>query len=330
MHASPNPINATNTPCNSIFLCLGVSLLFLGAFYAFPYGLLPYSHPMISTTSPEIVNLYSFVAWLGLAHFVYAYKGQFANPTLSIRRKMVFFSGLVFLVVLLFFIKHLVGIVIFNLVTWVYFFPHFMKAEHLFNKTFTVNNELSEHKKNIPLVAWFTTVTFTLFSFMLFYPKTWGFQSPVLFALGGIIVAVAYRLNVFRLLQHPYYGGYVLLGCFFIAETFVWGTYTKYMHPHFQQGLYLFHVAFASLYHYFRSYYFARNKPTPPSSTQTHRLSLTNILIVNVACIMLAFVSLQYSNPFPLLTFLVDPQYFTVWVLLHLIASDLYPKFNKR
>ncbi len=103
-----------------------------------------------------------------------------------------------------------------------------------------------------------------------------------------------------------------------LAEGLVWGTYRQYMDPYFQTGVYVFHIALASIYHYLRAYQFAlRKKDTP------HRLPLTVIKIVaiNFAVILACWAGLKMGglaqslglSIIPALVWTIDIQSFSVW-----------------
>lgn len=55
---------------------LALTFVTVGAAYAFPFLLFTQGHPLNGPISPEILNLNLLVAWMGLAHFVFAYSGQ--------------------------------------------------------------------------------------------------------------------------------------------------------------------------------------------------------------------------------------------------------------
>jgi hypothetical protein len=63
--------------------------------------------------------------------------------------------------------------------------------------------------------------------------------------------------GILRQLAAPGYSTCSLLGFFFVGEGLVWGTYSKFMTSQFRRRLYVFHIAVAGFYHYFRSYAFA-------------------------------------------------------------------------
>jgi hypothetical protein len=309
---------------------LGLTLLLVGLFYAFPLPVFPLAHPFLPSMGKGILNLYCLTAWMGLAHFVYAYWGQFKSLNSSKRSLWLLF--LLMVTLLLFGVREYVGYRWFSVLTWVYFFPHFIKAELLFNAVF--NQQIQATVQDFGClkpwqVYWFPTVAFAYFSVMLFYPTQWGDASVVLWCVGILLLGLAFVLGVFKQLHMKPFAAYALLGCFFVGETFAWGTYRPYMDNHFQQGLYLFHVGIASLYHYFRSYHFARGYATPFIVQGKAWVSLPMIIGINVVCIGFATILLPLGSNASVGELIVAPQFFTVWVALHLFASDSFLQFRK-
>jgi hypothetical protein len=325
--------NLKPTETTGVALSLGLTFILIGLFYALPVWVFPKTHPLAQTMSLEILNLYCFVVWMGLAHFAYAYTGQFSSSSHSKQSKLLFLMGLIALGFLLYGLRHWLGYPLFSFLAWIYFFPHFITAELLFNRKLSTLAEENASSIKPYQVFWFPTAAFAYFTFMLFYPKEWLYQPWVLLGTGLVLLLLAYWLGIFKQLQTQRYEKYALLGCFFIGETLVWGTYTQYMNPKFQQGLYFFHVGIASLYHYLRSYFFAlQNKPkTNQSPVKRWYWMITNpaIVWINVACITLAMMSLFFQTKLPWLQVISDPQYFTLWVVLHLVASDWFPLLRK-
>ncbi|HEY9686627.1 MAG TPA: hypothetical protein V6C52_06600 [Coleofasciculaceae cyanobacterium] len=76
MHSPENP--APTTARDYATLSLALAFLFAGLGYGLPFFLFRESHPLNGPISPEILNLYSLTAWMGLAHFAFAYQGQFS------------------------------------------------------------------------------------------------------------------------------------------------------------------------------------------------------------------------------------------------------------
>ncbi|HEY9686626.1 MAG TPA: hypothetical protein V6C52_06595 [Coleofasciculaceae cyanobacterium] len=135
-----------------------------------------------------------------------------------------------------------------------------------------------------------------------------------------------------KALENRTFSSYMLLGCFLVGEGLVWGMYRQYMDSHFQNGLYVFHIAIASSYHYFRSYDFAgrllRRKSAPATSRAVANRYLVTILMVNGLMIVLG-VQFIWNESLPLVNLFFDVRFFTVWVGLHLVASDGFKWYHK-
>jgi hypothetical protein len=94
------------------------------------------------------------------------------------------------------------------------------------------------------------------------------------------------------------------------------------MTPYFRTGLYVFHIAGASFFHYFGSYAFGMAR-----STADRWLKLVSILAINAAVICIGLISVRFlawSKP------ITGVEYFTFWVALHQLSSDLFPRFRKK
>lgn len=53
-----------------------MTFIFAGIGYSLPLQLFAENYPLNGPVSPEVLNLNFLVAWMGLAHFVFAYYGQ--------------------------------------------------------------------------------------------------------------------------------------------------------------------------------------------------------------------------------------------------------------
>jgi hypothetical protein len=298
---------------------LALTFLFAGAGYACPFLLFPQNHPLNGPTSPEVLNLYFLVAWMGLAHFIFAYSGQ----TKTLLRSKInlpgkFVIGLILGGGLLILLRQWIGLQIFSLLVWIYFIPHFVKAELHFSRTF------EPRKADGWVLYWFPTLGFAFFSFSVFAPAAWTQNSWLLIGSALACVAAGLAGGVHRQLRQPALATYALLAFFFIGEGLVWGTYSKYMSPQFRQGVYIFHIAVASFYHYFRSYAFAIKKITPATLLNYW----LKIIAINLAVILSGWLVLQHENWQPF-QFVFGIQYFTFWVGLHLLSSDIFSAVKK-
>ncbi|HET7625189.1 MAG TPA: hypothetical protein VFM25_07980 [Verrucomicrobiae bacterium] len=299
---------------------LALTFLFAGAGYALPFLLFPKNFPLNGPTSPEVLNLYFLVAWMGLAHFIFAYEGQtkflFRTKTSSSAKFIIaIILGGGFLVLL----WQSVGLQIFSFLIWIYFIPHFVKAELHFSRTFP------QRGADKWVLYWFPALAFAFLTFALFAPVTWTKQGWLLFVIALICVIAGLLGGVFQQLKEPNLSAYALLAFFFIGEGLVWGTYSKYMSPQFRQGVYIFHVAIASFYHYFRSYGFALKKLSANGPANHYILKIFG---VNALIVLFGWLVVQNQHwRFP--QFIFGIQFFTFWVGLHLISSDLFSWLKK-
>jgi hypothetical protein len=297
-----------------------MTFLLVGTAYALPFWLFPRLHPMNGTTSPEVLNLYCLVAWMGVTHFIYAYKGQLKASRRSGFAIFKFWGGLFISLVLLWGFRSWVSPFYFSFLAWIYFIPHFIKAELLFNGlTQTASNQIPK------ILYWFPTVGFAFFTVALFASNFISSNSGIFLVLALIILFLIQRTEIPHLLKDKRYSLYILLGFFFIAEGLVWARYHQYMVPQFEMGLYTFHIAVASIFHYLRAYQFSQassSQTRPLLGLKTSYIIWSNLGIVVFCAGILHLESIQPI--FKGLGYLIDPQFFTVWVALHLVASDWF------
>lgn len=297
---------------------LALTFLFAGLGFSLPILLFPEAHPSNGPVSAEILNLNFLVAWMGLAHFVFAFRGQGRYLMQTQRRgSLMFVLSLLASAVLLIILKGLVGGPLFAFIIWIYFIPHFVRAELHFEKS------TQAHAERGWVLYWFPALAFAFLTYALFGPKELTFNTAILIAL-GFLVLVAGVLGGIREQLYSENAKYTLLGCFFIGEALVWGTYSKYMTPQFRQGVYVFHIAVASFYHYFRSYGFALQKKIIPASFKRY---MATIVGVNVAILCIGRWVI-FQGP-PVLHIVFDVTFFTFWVGLHLVSSDLFAVLRK-
>jgi hypothetical protein len=322
MHSPGN--SAPTTARDHSALSLALAFLFAGLGYGLPFFLFRGSHPLNGPISPEILNLYAITAWMGLAHFAFAYHGQFsAFRTDHASRAPQFVLFLAVGLISLILLRRQLSFDHFGFLIWIYFIPHFIKAELHFNQELEPIPPVESR-----VVYWFPTLAFSYFTWILYFPSDpWA---RLLLAVG--LVALAALSGGVKALQNRTLSSYMLLGCFLVGEGLVWGMYRKYMDPHFQNGLYVFHIAIASFYHYFRAYNFATHrlcqKSTPAISRAVVNRYLVTILLVNGLMIALGtrFIG---NESLPLVNLFFDVRFFTVWVGLHLVASDGFKWYQK-
>ena len=302
---------------------LAFTFLTVGAAYALPFLLFTETHPLNGPTSPEILNLNLLVAWMGLAHFVFAYQGQAKTlrSRAHVRLTALFVASLLAGAVALAALRWLAGARIFDALVWVYFIPHFIKAELHFGRA--TRSQAEEPEQRVALY-WFPALGFAFFTAVLYSPLTISFHTQFLLAGAAVCVLAGLEGGILRELSEPTRATYALLGFFFIGEGMVWGAYSKFMTPQFRQGLYVFHIAVASFYHYFRSYGFAlRRLPEGRARSYWHVIIGVNLFLIFAGTWMAHHPGWFWGQPLFGLTF------FTFWVGLHLISSDVFT-FLKR
>lgn len=109
-----------------------------------------------------------------------------------------------------------------------------------------------------------------------------------------------------------------LLALFFLAEALVWGTFSRYGGSMFNTGVYIFHIAAGSHFHYLGCYYVGQSR------SKDWLLSATGVLLVNLIVIGLG-VATAYLDGLSWLRPVLGVEWFTLWVGVHLVASDIFP-----
>lgn len=294
---------------------LAWALLFTGLGYALPFALFPAAYPPWATFGTGILNLYCLVAWMGLSHFVYAFRGQFLTAKKPDFPKYRFLVWLLVGAIGLILLRSLLGWMLFSFVMWIYFIPHFIHALNHFNKTLNPST-----LKAGASLYWFPTLSFAIFTFALFglHHVALGWQPWLLvtLVLGGVLLG--WVGGVFNQLRQQNFSSIILLAFVLLTEALIWGTYSQFMHPQFRQGIYIVHVAMASFYHYFRSYAFAQQK-----SAGSPWLSFLSIAGINLCLIGVGSMVLHQKPLQALLIFFGIP-WFTFWVGFHQYASNLF------
>ena len=299
-----SPAVPSSVARNSPYLALGLTFLLLGFGFSASWQLVPNppSGMWNGLIAPEALNLYALVSFLGWAHFAFAWRGQFrATLRLTPRPRVLYWSMILLLLAVLLVTRAELGVAVFSLLVWTYNIGHLIKTEVFFAE---VKGRISS-----------PTIAFAFFTAVLFLPTAPLHPLTVLtttLVLAGCLLATGdwntLQAGIYRL---------PLLSLFFLGETLIWNVYGRYMSPSFRVGVYIMHIAAASFFHYLSSYLFAR-------SAQKDPLSWTRILLVNLLVISLGCASVRLSG-LRWLAFLLDPVWFTVWVALHLGASDLLP-----
>ncbi len=266
--------------------------------------------------SPEVGNVYACTAWAGWAHFVYAFRGQgSALVRIRERRLALYVACLALTTIALLGARYAMGVSLFGAVVWVYFIDHFLIAEQSFEGRST--NFIRWVASYQPLL------TFTWLSLVLLDVGKNGSLPWVIWivslALGALVLcAGGWKKLSIGDARSP------LLSLFFVAEALVWGTVGRYGGPTFLAGVYVFHIAAGSYFHYFGSYFFGHAK----AKTADKLLTPWAILAINSAIIGLGWLTAFYEPLFWLKPIL-GVQWFTLWVALHLAASDIFPFIKK-
>ena len=311
--AVSNPSPLLSRPALSI----GLTFLLMGLGYAIPLTLVPHAPAKMwaGQMAPEILNLYALTAWMGQAHFFYAFRGQ-ANALKKQPQLAALFFALVALILLVLIgLRALLGAALFSALAWIYFIGHFAKAERVFQAG-------PRGGQNAARRAYYQTVLpFAWLSLVLFNVGHLDSRPWLLLTVTLSLAALVFCLGGWRALSSGD-ARFTVLALFFLGECLVWGTYGRYMSPAFRVGVYVFHVAAASYYHYLGSYFFGRARSSDPL------LHSAWIIGVNLAIIALGWAS-GFLVALRWLTPLLGIEWFTLWVALHLVGSDLFPRIRQ-
>lgn len=301
---------------------LGLTFLLIGLTFALPLNLVPESdHYAISgRLSQETANVYACVAWAGWAHFLFAFRGQGKAllrraDSFTTQRLFAYIGCLIATIAVLVGLRWAVGASIFGAVVWVYFIDHFMKAELAF--------EGKDPSKISTMVRWVASyqplLTFGWLSIVLMNVQNVNSHPWILWTVSSLLAALVLLFGGWRSLvegnvRNP------LLSLFFVAEAMVWGTFSRYGGPVFLAGVYVFHIAAGSYVHYLGSYFVAHAR----NGTKDRFVLPLSILAVNLVIIAIGFLAsqvevLRWLEP------IIGIQWFTLWVAVHLVASDLFP-----
>jgi len=293
------------------WLTLALTFALLGIGFANPFQLVTHFPKGIweGSISWEILNLYALTTFGGLAHFTYAWQGQWLGtqrlPTFS--RTLYWLSVFALLAALLL-LRSLLGVGVFSLSVWIYNIAHFIRAETYFAGS-----------RSQRQASWFPVIAFTWFTLTLFQVGPLANRFLV-FSVSLLLIALSLSYGGWRSLtngtsQMP------LLTFFLLGETLVWSGYSPYMTPAFRVGIYVLHIAAASFFHYLSSYFF-----TPQNRTFVRPGA---IIAINLSIIAIGILADRFP-PLHVLLYLFGVEWFTLWVALHLAASDLLPWWKRR
>jgi len=262
----------------------------------------------------ETLNLYALTVFAGWSHFTYAWRGQWrAGRRLSIKYGTLYWFAVAVILASLVGLRFWLGVGVFSLLAWVYNIAHFIKAEIFFSG---VRETRAAFYSPVAAFAWFTLCLFQVGPLDNSHVV---FAGTVLLA-AGVLYGGGWKLLASGDVRLP------LLTLFLFGETLVWAAYGPYMSDAFRVGVYVFHIAAASFYHYLTGYFFAESGAArqkdlwlAPSSIIT-----VNIVVIGV-CGAVAWLSvLRGLRP------VFGLEWFTLWVALHLAASDLQPWWKRR
>jgi len=296
-------------PTSRPYLALGLTFLLLGVGFALPLHLVPHppEHIWKGNISPEALNLYALTAFAGWSHFVYAWRGQWTGSRrLGSRSRALYWLSVFGLLAALIGLRTAFGVAAFSLLAWVYNIAHFIKAEVHFSG---VRETRTAFYSPVAAFAWFTLSIFRigpLANANVVYIGTVLIAAAVL-AFGG------WRMLASGSVRLP------LLTLFLLGETLVWASYSP--SEAFRIGVYIFHIAAAGFYHYLTAYAYAESGP---ARSRDRLLSPAAILSIN-ATIILAGCAVAWLQPLHWLQPVLGVEWFTLWVALHLAASDLMP-----
>jgi|UPI00047AE086 hypothetical protein len=312
---SPTSIDTEMKVTSRPYLALGLTFLLLGAGYAMPLKLVPEppKHIWQGSIAAETLNLYALTAFAGLSHFAYAWRGQWiASRRFSSGSRIGYWTTVGILLLFLIALRTWLGVAVFSLMAWVYNIAHFVKAEVFFSG---IKETRAAYYSPVAAFAWFTVCLF----------PAGPLDNPTVALAGSVAIAAAVLV----------FGGWKMLATadvllplltlFLLGETMVWISYGRYMSESFRVGIYIFHIAAASFYHYLTAYFYAESR----SNGESKALRGPSILVVNVA-IITAGIGTAWLSKLGWLQPLLGVEWFTLWVALHLAASDLQPIWKKR
>jgi len=304
--------NATSRP----YLALGLTFLLLGIGFAFPLRLAPFppQHMWEGSISREILNLYALTAFAGWSHFVYAWRGQWlASRRFSPQNRIAYWFTVAIFLAVLYLLRNWLGIAIFSLLAWIYNIAHFVKAEIFFSG---LRQTRTAFYSPVAAFAWFTLCLFHVGPLRNVHIVFAG--SLVIAAL--VLITGGWHLLATGRVRLP------LLTLFLLGETLVWASYSPYMSNSFRVGIYIFHIAAASFFHYLTAYFYAEsNRKTPKDAMLGSAfIVLTNIFVMVIGLSVAWLPALRWLRP------IFGLEWFTLWVVLHLAASDLQPWWKRR
>jgi hypothetical protein len=314
---TPPTIAATKAvPTSRPFLALGLTFLLLGLGFSSPYRLAPHppEHIWQGAISIEALNLYALIAFAGWSHFLYAWRGQWhATRRLSPPNRFIYWLLVAAMLLGLIALRRWMGVAIFSLAAWVYNIAHFVRAEIFFSGT---RKTRAAFYSPVAAFAWFTLCLFgagPLRDIRLVFVSTVILAAVLLYAGGWKLLASGeVRLP--------------LLTLFLLGETLVWSAYSPYMSEAFRVGIYIFHIGAASFYHYLTAYFYAESSNARLGDFYLQPIAILtiNVAIIGAGAAVAWLPALRWLRP------ILGVEWFTLWVALHLVASDFFPYWKRR
>jgi hypothetical protein len=303
-------------PTSRPFLALGLTFLLLGLGFANPFRLVPHppEHIWEGAISIETLNLYALIAFAGWSHFVYAWRGQWhATRRLNSLSRFTYWILVVTMLLGLLALRRWLGVAIFSLGAWVYNIAHFVRAEAFFSGR---RETRAAFYSPVLAFAWFTLC---LFQAGPLRDIRIVFVCTIVLAT-AILVAGGWRLLASGEVRLP------LLTLFLLGETLVWCSYSPYMSEAFRVGIYIFHIGAASFYHYLTAYFYAESGNVPRKDYLLRPISILaiNVAIISAGTAVAWLPALRWLRP------VLGVEWFTLWVALHLVASDFFPYWKQR
>lgn len=314
---TPAIVATTKTTSTSRpFLALGLTFLLLGLGFATPVHLAPHppEHIWQGSISVETLNLYALIAFAGWSHFIYAWRGQwFATQKLTVPSRFTYWLLVIIVLLGLMALREWLGVAVFSLAAWVYNIAHFVRAEAFFSGT---RETRAAFYSPVAAFAWFTLC---LFQAGPLRDLRTVFICTLLLAT-VILIAGGWRLLASGEVLLP------LLTLFLLGETLVWCSYSPYMSEAFRVGIYIFHIGAASFYHYLTAYFYAEsgNNSQKDSFLRPIAILAINIAVIGAGAAVAWLPALRWLQP------LLGVEWFTLWVALHLVASDFFPYWKRR
>jgi hypothetical protein len=311
--AASAAVDPKSQPTSRPYLALGLTFLLLGIGFAFPLRLVPRppAHIWEGDISPEALNLYALTAFAGWSHFIYAWRGQWmGSRRLGGGSRRFYWLSVFGLLAALIGLRAALGVAVFSLVAWVYNIAHFIKAEVHFSG---VSKTRTAFYSPVAAFAWFTVCIF----------RVGPLANPNLVYIGTVLIATAvlifggWRLLASGSVRLP------MLTLFLLGETLVWASYSP--SEAFRIGVYIFHIAAAGFYHYLTAYAYAESSV---ARQRDRLLSPLAIPLLN-ASVVLAGCAVAWLQPLRWLQPVLGVEWFTLWVALHLAASDLMPWWKR-